>query len=99
MARDLVLKRLSRLNLLGDPLVPGVPGGHHALTCLGISLQKVVTPQPVRGSLVPGVPGGRHASTCPGIRSLGGCHASVCLGICTLTQGRLDLRLQQFWVR
>ena len=53
MARDLVLKRLSRLNLLGDPLVPGVPGGHHALTCLGIGLQKVVTPQPVRGSSSP----------------------------------------------
>ena len=77
---------------------PGVPGGHHALTCLGIGLQKVVTPQPVQGSLVPGVPGGRHASTCPGIRSLGGCHASACLGIFTLTRGRLALRLQQFWV-
>ena len=67
LPRDLVLERLSRLNLLGDPLVPEVPGG-------------------------------RHASTCPGIRSLGGCHASACLGICTLTQGRLALRLQQFWV-
>ena len=32
---------------------PGVPGGHHALTCLGISLQKVVTPQPVWGSFSP----------------------------------------------
>ena len=42
--------------------------------------------------------GGRHASTCPGIRSIGGCHASACLGICTLTQGRLALRLQQYWV-
>ena len=42
--------------------------------------------------------GGRHASACPGIRSLGGCHASACLGICTLTQGCLALRLQQFWV-
>ena len=42
--------------------------------------------------------GGCHASTCPGIRSLGGCYASDCLGICTLTRGRLVLRLQQFWV-
>ena len=32
---------------------PGFPGGHHALTCLGISLRKVVTPQPVRGSSSP----------------------------------------------
>lgn len=32
---------------------PGVPGGHHALTCLGIGLRKVVTPQPVRGSSSP----------------------------------------------
>ena len=32
---------------------PGVPGGHHALTCLGIGLQKVVTPQPVQGSSSP----------------------------------------------
>ena len=32
---------------------PGVPGGHHTLTCLGISLRKVVTPQPVRGSFSP----------------------------------------------
>ena len=36
LPRDLVLKRLSCLNLLRDPLVPGVPGSHHALTCLGI---------------------------------------------------------------
>ena len=36
LPRDLVLEMLSRLNLLGDPLVLGVPGGHHALTCLGI---------------------------------------------------------------
>ena len=32
---------------------PGVPGGHHALTCLWIGLRKVVTPQPVRGSSSP----------------------------------------------
>ena len=31
----------------------GVPGGHHALTCLGIGLRKVVTPQPVQGSSSP----------------------------------------------
>ena len=31
----------------------GVPGGHHALTCLGIGLRKVVTPQPVRESSSP----------------------------------------------
>ena len=59
-----------------------------------------------------GIPGGHHALTCPGtqfsggqpastclgIRSPGGCHASTCLGICTLIQGHLALRLQQFWV-
>ena len=40
---------------LGDAQTPvrGVPGGHHALTCLGIGLRKVVTPQPVRGSSSP----------------------------------------------
>ena len=35
LPRDLVLKRLSRLNLLRHPLVPGVPGGRHASTCPG----------------------------------------------------------------
>ena len=30
-----------------------VPGGHHALTCLGIGLRKVVTPQTVQGSFSP----------------------------------------------
>ena len=35
LLRNLVLKRLSRLNLLGDPPVPGVPGGRHASTCPG----------------------------------------------------------------
>ena len=49
MARDLVLKRLSRLNLLGDPLVPGVPGGHHALTCPGTQFLGGRHPQPARG--------------------------------------------------
>ena len=36
LPRDLVLRRLSCLNLLEDLLVPGVPGGHHTLTCLVI---------------------------------------------------------------
>ena len=35
LPRDLVLERLSHLNLLGDPRVPGVPGGRHASTCPG----------------------------------------------------------------
>ena len=81
LPRDLVLKTLSRLNLLGDPPVPGVPGGRHASTYPGTQFS-----------------GGRHASACLGIRSLGDCHTSACLGICTLTRGRLALRLQQFWV-
>ena len=59
--------------------------GCHASTCSG-------------NLLVPGFPGGHHASTCPGTQSSGGRHASACLGICTLTRGRLALRLQQFWV-
>ena len=33
LPRDLVLKRLSLLNLLRDPPVPGLPGGCHASTC------------------------------------------------------------------
>ena len=62
---------------------------------------------PVQGS-----PGGQHVSTCPGtqfwegqpaltcpvIQSPGGCHTSACLGVCTLTQGCLALRLQQYWI-
>ena len=110
----LILPNTGHTGDLGDTQTPvrGIPGGHHALTCLGIGLQKVVMPQPVRGSssargprklsasTCPGTQssGGCHASTCPGILSLGGCHASVCLGICTLTWGRLALRLQQLWV-
>ena len=81
LPRDLVLEMLSGLDLRGDPLVPGVPGGHHASTCPGTQFS-----------------GGCHFSTCLGIQSLGGCHTSACLGICTLTRGRLALRLQQFWV-
>ena len=40
LPRDLVLEKLSRLNLLGDPPVPGVPGSQPALTCLGIWTSK-----------------------------------------------------------
>ena len=47
----------------GRPTPVRVPGGRSALTCLGISLRKVVMPQPARGSASPGVLGGRHAST------------------------------------
>ena len=79
LPRDLILERLSCLNLLGDLPVPEVPGGRHASTCPGTQFS-----------------GSRHASTCPGIQSLGGCHTSACLGICTLTRGRLALRLQQY---
>ena len=90
---------------------PGVPGGHHALTCLGIWSSKVCHASTYSGICQSqGVPGGSHTSTCPGtqfsggchastclgIRSLGGCHASACLGICTLTRARLALRLQQY---
>ena len=35
LPKDLVLKRLSRLNLLGDLPVPGAPGGRYASTCPG----------------------------------------------------------------
>ena len=72
--------------------------------------QEVITPQPARESASPRGPRRSsrldlprdpilrrpYASTCPGIRALGGCHASACLGICTLTWGRLALRLQQY---
>ena len=112
ISNPLILPNTGHTGDLGDAQTPvrGVPGGHHALTCLGIGLRKVVTPQPVWGSSSPRGPrrssrldlpgtqssGGRHISTFPGIRSLGGCHASVCLGICTLTRGCLALRLQQY---
>ena len=47
----LILPSIGNTGDLGDAQTPvrGIPGGHHALTCLGISLRKVVTPQPVRG--------------------------------------------------
>ena len=67
MARDLVLKRLSRLNLLGDPLVPGVPGGRHTSTCLGTQFSGGCHASTCLGirSL-----GGCHASACLGICTL-----------------------------
>ena len=95
LPRDLVLKRLSHLNLMGDPPVPRVPGGRHASTCPGTQFSGGR-----HASTCPGTQflGGRPASTCLGIQSPGGCHASACLGICTLIQGCLALRLQQYWV-
>ena len=62
LPRDLVLERLSHFNLLGDPPVPGVPGGRHALTSPGTQfsggrhaltcpgIQEAVMPQPAWGS-------------------------------------------------
>ena len=51
----LILPSTGHTGDLGDAQTPvrGVPGGHHALTCLGIGLQKVVTLQPVRRSSSP----------------------------------------------
>ena len=51
----LILPNTGHTGHLGDAQTPvqRVPGGHHTLTCLGISLQKVVTPLPVRGSSSP----------------------------------------------
>ena len=53
--QPLILPNTGHTGDLGNAQTPvrGVPGGHHALTCLGIGLQKVVTPQPVRGSSSP----------------------------------------------
>ena len=67
LPRDLVLERLSRLNLLGDPPVPGVPGGRHASTCLGTQFSGGRHASPCLGirSL-----GGCHASACLGICTL-----------------------------
>ena len=67
LPRDLVLKRLSRLNLLRHPLVPGVPGGRHASTCPGTQFLGGRHASTCLGiqSL-----GGCHASACLGICTL-----------------------------
>ena len=51
----LMLPSIGNTGDLGDAQTPvhGVPGGHHTLTCLGVGLQKVVTPQPAQGSSSP----------------------------------------------
>ena len=67
LLRNLVLKRLSRLNLLGDPPVPGVPGGRHALTCPGTQFSgghHASTSLGIRSL------GGCHTSACLGICTL-----------------------------
>ena len=55
ISNPLILHSTGHTGDLGDAQTPvwGIPGGHHALTCLGIGLRKVVTPQPVRGSFSP----------------------------------------------
>ena len=55
ISNPLILPNTGHTGDLGDAQTPvrGVPGGHHVLTCLGIGLQKVVTPQPARGSSSP----------------------------------------------
>ena len=52
LLNPLILPNTGHTGDLGDAQTPvqGIPGGHHALICLGIGLQKVVTPQPVWGS-------------------------------------------------
>ena len=53
--QPLILPNTGHTGDLGEAKTPvwGIPGGHHALTCLGIGLQKVVTPQPARRSSSP----------------------------------------------
>ena len=73
LPRDLVLKKLSHLKLLGDPPVPGVPGGHHGSTCPGTQFLGGC-----HVSTCPGIrsPRGCHASACLGICTLiSGCLA------------------------
>ena len=55
LLNPLILPNTGHTGDLGDAQTPvrGIPGGHHTLTCLGIRLRKVVTPQPVRGSSSP----------------------------------------------
>ena len=52
LLNPLILPNIGHTGDLGDAQTP-VRGGHHALTCLGIGLRKVVTPQPVWGSSSP----------------------------------------------
>ena len=85
---DLVLKRLSCLNLLGDLLVLGDP---RRSSCLDLPRDLVLERLSCLNLLgdplvpgVPGVPGGHHTSTCPGTQLSGGHHASTCLGIQSL---------------
>ena len=79
LPRDLVLGRLSPLNLSRDQPVQGS--------------QEVNMPRPVQGP--------NSWGSCLNLlgdsisRKL---HAPALLGICTLIQGLLDLRLQQYWV-
>ena len=67
MPRDLVLERLSCLNLLRDLLVPGVPGGRHASACPQTQFSRGchTSTCPVIRSL-----GGCHASACLGLCTL-----------------------------
>ena len=55
LLNPLILPNTGHTGDLGDDQTPvrGIPRGHHALTCLGMGLRKVVTPQPVRGSSSP----------------------------------------------
>ena len=70
LPRDLVLERLSCLNLLRDPPVwwwgvgRRAPGGQNALTCLGIWSSK-----------------GCHASTCSGICQSRSPRKAICLDL------------------
>ena len=55
ISHPLILPNTGHTGDLGDAQTPvwGIPGGHHALTCSGIGLQKVVMPQPAWGSSSP----------------------------------------------
>ena len=67
LPRNLVLKRLSCLNLLRDPPSPGVPGSRHASACLGTQFLGGL---PASTCLGTRSPGGCHASPCLGICTL-----------------------------
>ena len=67
LPRNLVLERLSHLNLLWDPPAPGVPGGQHASTCPGTQFsggRHASTCLGIRSI------GGCHTSACLGICTL-----------------------------